>query len=210
MFTGIVEETGNVHGIRKGSTRARLTITARNVLDGTKTGDSICVNGVCLTVTELTVNSFSMDVMPETMSRSSLGDLRVGSPVNLERALRLSDRLGGHLVSGHIDGTGRIATIREDENAIWYTIDTSPEIMRYIIDKGSVAIDGISLTVVNPQQKRFEVSVIPHSLKETNLHTRKTGDRVNIECDLIGKYVEKLTKAGKGGISREFLYENGF
>lgn len=212
MFTGIIEETGHLTSISSQSNSARITIGASLVIGGMKTGDSICTNGVCLTVITFDNHSFSADVMPETMSRSSLGDLKPGMKVNLERALRLCDRLGGHLVSGHIDGTGRIIRMVRDKNAIRITIKTDRKLMRYIVEQGSVAIDGISLTVVRAGDDSFEVSVIPHTLGETAISERKTGDPVNIECDMIAKYIEKLQgNAGKtSGLDLNFLSEKGF
>jgi riboflavin synthase len=151
-----------------------------------------------------------VDVMPETMLRSTFGKLKPGSSVNLERALRLSDRLGGHIVNGHIDGTGILARIRKDENAVWLSIAAEEPILQYIVEKGSVAIDGISLTVVKVDRRAFEVSVIPYTQAETTVLTKKRGDVVNIECDIIGKYIEKLGSSGKGKIDIDFLAQNGF
>jgi len=176
-------------------------------------GDSIAVNGVCLTVTSFTSNQFTADVMHETLNRSSLGQLRIGGIVNLERAMSANGRFGGHIVAGHIDGVGRVTDIKKDDNAIWYTITCSPEIMRYIIEKGSIAIDGISLTVAALGKDYFKVSIIPHTAAQTTLSLRKPGDIVNLENDLIGKYVEKLIqpydKKDKG-ITYEFLAQHGF
>lgn len=187
MFTGIIEEVGSVIGVTSGARSAVLTIAARKVLDGTKIGDSIAVNGACLTVCALSDSSFMADAMPETMQRTSLGSLRANSPVNLERALCVSDRLGGHIVSGHIDGTGRIASIVQDDNAVRMMISADPSITKYIIEKGSVALDGISLTVSYVDDAKFEVSVIPHTLSNTNLSKKRVSDLMNIECDIIGK-----------------------
>lgn len=214
MFTGIVEEVGTVRSLKKGSTSSFIEIQAKAVLEGTKLGDSIAVNGVCLTVTEMTADSFRADVMNETLSRSSLGSLRSGSPVDLERAMSADGRFGGHIVSGHIDGTGTITDIRKDGIAHWYTIEAPPGIMRYIVEKGSVAIDGISLTVARVTDRDFSVSIIPHTAAQTVLSTKKAGDIVNLENDIIGKYVEKLMKPAEetksGGITMEFLARNGF
>ena len=210
MFTGIIEEKGVIKSIRTEGRSSRIIITAVKVLGDLKTGDSVNTNGVCLTVTEFSPTSFTVDVMPETMLRSTIGKLKPGSHVNLERALLLSDRLGGHLVSGHIDGTGIISSIRKDENAVWLSITAEKPILHYIVGKGSVAVDGISLTVVNVDRHSFEVSVIPHTQAETTILTKKTGNAVNIECDIIGKYVEKLGSHGKEIIDIDFLAQNGF
>lgn len=213
MFTGIVEETGNIKSIARGANSAVLTVEASEVLTDVHLGDSIAVNGVCLTCTSFTSTQFTADVMHETLNRSSLGQLRPGSKVNLERAMRADGRFGGHIVAGHIDGVGRITDIRRDDNAIWYTIDTPDEIMRYIIEKGSIAIDGISLTVAAVGSSWFKVSIIPHTAAQTTLSIKKPGDIVNLENDLIGKYVEKLIQPYNGkssGITMEFLASHGF
>lgn len=215
MFTGLIEEIGEIKSIQKGAKSARITIKARNILEGTKIGDSINTNGVCLTVTEFNKNSFSVDVMAETIRSSNLGKLKPGSTVNLERALRLSDRLGGHIVSGHIDGTGTIVDFYNEDNATWVSIETTVEILKYIVHKGSITIDGISLTVAYVDEKNFKVSIIPHTKGETTLLNKNIGDEVNLECDMLAKYVEKLLKYGeapkeKKPISRDFLLENGF
>lgn len=210
MFTGIIEEIGKVKAVRRASRSIVLEIAARKVLEGTRVGDSIATNGVCLTVTALGEDGFAADVMPETMQRSGLGDLKPGDRVNLERALCLNSRIGGHIVAGHVDGTGRITGKEQDENAVWITISAGPEILRYVIEKGSVAIDGVSLTVAYVGEAVFKVSVIPHTQEETTLISRKVGERVNIENDMIAKYVEKLVKPGKQGLTLEMLMENGF
>ena len=216
MFTGIVEEMGRVELIKRGQHSAILTIGAKKVLEDTKIGDSIAVNGICLTVTSLTSKSFTADVMHETLNRSSLGALQKGSHVNLERAMIANGRFGGHIVSGHIDGTGTIGSIQKDDNALWYTIQADAKLLRYIVEKGSVTIDGISLTVADVQSDRFAVSLIPHTAKVTVLGEKRTGDIVNLETDIIGKYVEKVMKPAveetkqKSGITMEFLAENGF
>ena len=210
MFTGIIEETGIVKSIRTEGRSARITISAEKVLEDMKVGDSINTNGVCLTVTEFSSSAFTIDVMPETMQRTTFAKLRSGSRVNLERALRLTDRLGGHIVSGHIDGTGILEKIREDENAVWLSVSSEPGILRYIVEKGSVAIDGISLTVVKVSQRSFEVSIIPLTQTETAILLKKTGDTVNIECDIIGKYVEKLSSKKSDKVDLNFLGEHGF
>lgn len=192
MFTGIIEEVGKVKGIRPGSSSFTLEVEAEKVLEGTVVGDSIATNGVCLTVTNLTGTGFTADVMPETVRRTSLGELKAGSPVNLERALQLSSRLGGHLVSGHIDGTGRVSHLKKDDNAVWMTIECSSSLLHYIIEKGSITIQGVSLTVAQVDSHSFSVSLIPHTQEVTTLHTLKVGDQVNLENDVIAKYVEKL------------------
>lgn len=215
MFTGIVEEVGTVRSVQRGSTSSFIEIQAHTVLEGTKLGDSIAVNGVCLTVTELGRDNFRADVMNETLSRSSLGSLRSGSPVDLERAMAAGGRFGGHIVSGHIDGTGTITDIKKDGIAQWYTVSAPPGIMRYIVEKGSIAIDGISLTVARVTEGTFSVSIIPHTAAQTVLSHKKAGDTVNLENDIIGKYVEKLMKPAEeetssGGITMDFLAKNGF
>ena len=215
MFTGIIEEIGHVNNVKKGTASAILTIQAEKVLEGTHIGDSIAVNGVCLTVTGIYDNTFTADVMHETLNRSSLGALGVKSPVNLERAMLAGGRFGGHIVSGHIDGTGTIRDVRRDGNAVWYTIQAPEPILRLIVEKGSIAIDGISLTVARVDHVSFSVSIIPHTLQETALAFKRAGDIVNLENDCIGKYVAKLIgaeeedKAGKG-MTREFLQRYGF
>ena len=193
MFTGIVEECGTVLGVLKNGVSGSLQIQASTVLEGTKTGDSIAVNGVCLTVTKLTKSSFTADVMAETFRRTNLGNLGKNSRVNLERAMAADGRFGGHIVSGHIDGTGVISRIKEEGNAVWIYISAPQSILNLIVEKGSVAVDGISLTVAAVSDKEFAVSVIPHTLENTALSGKKTGAVVNLENDIIGKYVQKLT-----------------
>ena len=211
MFTGIIEEVGIVRSINKGSLSAILDISCSKVLEDTKVGDSIAVNGVCLTVTSLEKTSFTADVMAETLRRSSLGELSKGSKVNLERAMQLNGRFGGHIVSGHIDGTGTIISTKKEGNATWVEVGTSPEILRFIIQKGSITIDGISLTVAKLTDKSFSVSIIPHTGSETTLLTKKIGSIVNLENDIVGKYVERFTSAPtKKEVSYETLLENGF
>ena len=214
MFTGIVEEIGLVENVKKGPASASVTINAPAVTAGTKTGDSIAVNGICLTVTSLAGSTFTADIMHESLNRSSLSDLRRGCRVNLERAMAADGRFGGHIVSGHVDGTGIISAIREDDNAVWYTVRTSPAIMRYIVEKGSVTIDGVSLTVAAVTEDSFSVSVIPHTRQVTIRGDLRAGDKVNLENDIIGKYVEKFLKpeetSVKSNITREFLTRCGF
>ncbi len=217
MFTGLIEEVGVLSGISKGSRSCILTIQARTVLEGSRIGDSIAVNGVCLTVTELGATYFTADVMAETLDRSGLGTLGQGSRVNLERAMPADGRFGGHIVSGHIDGTGRIIAIERDDTAVWYTVAASGSILRYIVEKGSITIDGISLTVAKVSDADFKVSIIPHTQGVTTLHERKTGDCVNLECDVIGKYVEKMMglsqpkeEKRESGVTEAFLREHGF
>jgi riboflavin synthase len=187
-------------------------ISATRVVSDVKTGDSICTNGICLTVTQSGTSYFTVDAMPETIRKTSLSNLKQGSKVNLERALRLSDRLGGHLVSGHVDGTGKIGRIQQDDNAIRINILTDSAILKYIIDRGSVAVDGVSLTVTHVDDRSFGVSIIPHTQTVTTLSFMKTGDPVNIECDMIAKYTEKLTSyhPTKSTITKEFLTNNGY
>ena len=212
MFTGIIEEVGTIGSIRRGGKSIALEVQANRVLDGTRVGDSIAVDGVCLTVTALHEQSFTADVMPETVKRTTLNHLKHGSKINLERALRLSDRLGGHLVSGHIDGIGRIVERRREENAEWFRIDAGQEVLRYVVGKGSVAIDGISLTVVKADSRSFTISIIPLTQEVTTILQKRSGEQVNIECDIIGKYVEKLVKGERpgSGVTLEILARNGF
>ena len=197
MFTGIVEETGEIKSIVHGSKSAVLTIKGSVVTKDSKVGDSIAVNGVCLTATTITGHIFTADVMAETMRRSSLGELKQGSKVNLERAMLCNGRFGGHIVSGHIDGTGTIRNMEREDNAVWVTIAAAPEILKYIVEKGSIAIDGISLTVAYVDDEVFKVSIIPHTASETTLLTKNKGDKVNLENDIVGKYVEKLMNYNK-------------
>lgn len=212
MFTGIIEEIGTVFKIKKGAVSAVLTISAREVLSDVKLGDSIAVNGICLTVTDFTSTQFSADVMHETLSRSALSILNSGSKVNLERAMAVNGRFGGHIVTGHIDGTGVISAIKKDDNAIWYTIRTKSEILKLIVEKGSVAIDGISLTVAEVSRSEFKVSVIPHTAKNTILSVKRVGDSVNIENDCVGKYIEKLlgVPLQESKITKDFLLKADF
>ncbi len=212
MFTGIIEETGIIKAIKNGAHSSQLTIQAKVVVADVKVGDSICTNGVCLTVIEFGSGYFVVDVMPETIRQTSLSLLKPGSAVNLERALRLMDRIGGHLVSGHIDGTGKIVRRWEEDNALWFKISAGASVLRYIIDKGSVALDGISLTVTHADAGSFSVSIIPHTQNATTLLQKKAGDLLNIECDIIGKYVEKLNQKSSSyqKIDVNFLAKNDF
>ena len=194
MFTGIVEEKGTVGHISLAGISGSIAIKARKVLEGTRIGDSIAVNGVCLTVVSLRPDGFTADVMAETIRRTSLGSCQPGDPVNLERAMAADGRFGGHIVAGHIDGVGTIRSAVPEGNAIWITIDAPPQILRYIVEKGSIAIDGISLTVAYVDESVFKVSVIPHTAAETTLLSKKAGDIVNLENDIVGKYIEKLMR----------------
>lgn len=221
MFTGIIEETGSIISFKKDGKSGKLKIAAHKVLEETHIGDSIAVNGICLTVVSMQSDSFVADVMSETVKRSSLSELSVGDSVNLERAMPMNGRFGGHIVSGHIDGTGRISSLVREENAVWVTISAKEDILRYIVEKGSIAIDGISLTVAYVDDEVFKVSVIPHTGAETTLLKKKAGDTVNLENDLVGKYIEKLIipyGVGRGKnkdlneskLTLDFLMENGF
>ena len=212
MFTGIIEEIGKIQTVRKGAASSSISVQAKKVMQDVHIGDSIAVNGVCLTVTAFSQGGFTADVMHETFNRSSLGSLQTGSPVNLERAMPSNGRFGGHIVSGHIDGTGTVSAIQKDDNAVWYTIKTAPGILRYIVEKGSVAIDGISLTVASVERDCFGVSIIPHTASITTLSNRRVGDTVNLENDCIGKYVERLMgiQQSKHNITAEFLAKYGF
>ena len=241
MFTGIIEEVGKIDRISRGSSSARLRVSCSTVTEGTKVGDSIAVNGVCLTATRVDKDGFEADVMDETVKRTSLSSLKSGSPVNLERAMAADGRFGGHIVAGHVDCTGTIKSIKNEEMAVVYEIGVdaarqntgsygsgsesggaaqNKNPMRYIVEKGSIAIDGISLTVASVSDDAFTVSIIPHTISNTTLSEKKTGDTVNLETDIIGKYVEKLitgNNAGSGDklsgdfdTAKEFLMSNGF
>lgn len=200
MFTGIVEELGTVRSLKRTSRESRLQIGAKKILEDIHIGDSIAVNGVCLTVVLFSEGEFTVDVMNETFSRSSLGNLRIGDEVNLERAMPANGRFGGHIVSGHIDGTARIKACFDDGNAKWYEITAGPELLDGIVMKGSVAIDGISLTVAKVTASSFSVSIIPHTLDATVLRNKRPGDVVNIETDVIGKYVKQFVNDGKESV----------
>ncbi len=206
MFTGIVEEVGKVISAGNGN----LAISAVGVLHGMEVGESIAVNGVCLTVTSCNASSFSVDIMLETLKRSNLGLLRAGEKVNLERPLALGGRLGGHLVQGHIDATGRMASVRWDGEAMLIGFEAAPEVMRYVVEKGFIAVDGVSLTVVAKDTSSFQVSVVDYTRRHTTLGGRRVGDLVNLEVDIIAKYVEQLVQAHSKGITVDFLQENGF
>lgn len=206
MFTGIVEETGRVTQI---STR-ELGIAADKVLKNMEQGGSIAVNGVCLTVTDFDAGSFSVNIMAETLKRTNLGRLQAGYRVNLEGPLTLSKPLGGHLVQGHIDDTGRIASFTREDEASIIRLEASPEVMRYVVVKGFIAVDGISLTVVDRDSSSFTVSIVDYTLKNTTLGSRQVGDLVNLEVDIIAKYVEQSRQRDKPAISLDFLRENGF
>lgn len=217
MFTGLIEEIGTVQVIETNKKSSRITVKAKSIMEGANVGDSISTNGVCLTISQLNSSSFTADVMDETMGRSNLGTLKTGQTVNLERAMRLGNRLGGHIVSGHIDGTGIIIRYEKDDNAFWITIAADVKILRYIVEKGSVALDGVSLTVAYVDHDCFKVSIIPHTSQETTLLKKSLGYKMNIECDVIGKYVEKLLGIQKeqeekkqNVINSDFLTENGF
>ncbi len=216
MFTGIVEEMGKIVRVEKGAKSSRLTVSGDKIFSDLKLGDSVATNGVCLTVTSFSKGIFTADVMNETLKRSNLGELRQGSMVNLERAMIANGRFGGHIVSGHIDGTGVITKIEQDDIAVWYTIRADRKIMKYIIEKGSVAIDGISLTIAKVTDNDFAVSLIPHTAKETVLGYKKTGDTVNLENDVVGKYIEHFLsfkeepETKSSGITKEFLLKAGF
>ena len=214
MFAGIIEEIGQIQAVKHGSASSRLTIQAAKILSDVQDGDSIAVNGVCLTVTSHGSGYFTADVMHESLRRSALGNLSQGSRVNLERAMAADGRFGGHIVAGHIDGTGMIEELRKEKNAVWVKIRTTPEILELIVEKGSICIDGISLTVAEVSEKSFQVSVIPHTGEETTLLKKKAGDRVNLENDIVGKYIKKFLTpsepAGKcGGLTMELLEEYG-
>ena len=214
MFTGIIEELGIVSRLNRGSNSCQISIQASKVLEDVKLGDSIAINGVCLTVTSFDRGQFAADMMAETLAKTNLNDLGSGQRVNLERAARLGDRMGGHLVQGHVDAVGKIIEQQTVDIAKVLRINAPQEILDYLVAKGSVAIDGISLTVVAVFPDSFTVSIIPHTAKMTTLGFKKTGDTVNLETDIIGRYVEKLLRRNgtqyKSGLSSEFLAEHGF
>lgn len=224
MFTGIIEEKGRLQRVLSGNVSGSIDIEAAKVLEGSQIGDSIAVNGVCLTVTALRPNGFTADVMPETLKRTNLGGLKKGAEVNLERAMAAGGRFGGHIVSGHVDGTGTILSLKPDGNAVWVSIKTEPAILQLIVEKGSICIDGISLTVAYVDDNEFRVSIIPHTGSETTLLKKKPGDIVNLENDIVGKYIQKLMQpygfteasaggsdtGGNSGLTMEKLLECGF
>ncbi len=212
MFTGIIEEVGKVKSVVRNSNSIKLTIQASKVLEDVKVGDSIASNGICLTVTTFDSNSFTADVMPETMMRTNFKDLRINDLVNLERAMPVNGRFGGHIVSGHIDGTGKIIRTVRDDEAIRISIATSPDILNLIVEKGSITIDGISLTVTDVNSEFFSVSIIQHTQSVTTLTSKHIGDTVNLENDIVGKYVMQFVNPDKikKGITLDFLTENGF
>ena len=206
MFTGIVEEVGRIISVRSGN----LIIAAGDVLHGMERGASMAVNGVCLTVTNFESDSFSIDVMPETLKRTNLELLRAGDEVNLERPLTLGGRLGGHLVQGHVDDTGRVISVTWDGRAMMLGFEASPQLTRYMVEKGFITVDGVSLTIVNKDTSLFWVSVVDYTREHTTLGSRRVGDLVNLEVDIIAKYVEQLGQAHFPGITVDFLQEHGF
>ena len=216
MFTGLIEEVGKIKSIQRSGQSMVLLIEAKEILKESELGDSIAVNGVCLTVTTIDSSSFTVDVMPETFARTSLNHLSTGSPVNLERAMTPNRRFGGHFVAGHVDGMAKLIDKKEVENAIFLLFSAEPELTKYMVPKGSIAIDGISLTLIDVHSNSFSVSIIPHTLKSTNLYTKPIGSLVNIEVDMIGKFVEKYVanfmqgKKQESNITEDFLRENGF
>ncbi|OEH93653.1 riboflavin synthase [Bacillus solimangrovi] len=217
MFTGIVEEIGSIVKMNRTKDAIVMTIGAKTILEDVNLGDSIAVNGVCLTVTSFSEKSFTVDVMPETVKSTSLNAIKEGSTVNLERAMAAGGRFGGHFVSGHVDGTGKIRSRKAKANAIYYEIEVPNEILRYIVLKGSVAVDGTSLTVFGTSAQTFTVSLIPHTLEETILGSKVIGDIVNIECDMLAKYIERFleqrmvsTTSSQSNLSEHFLKEHGY
>ena len=207
MFTGIIEELGTLKSLNGG----RIEITCEKILEDVKIGDSISTNGICLTVTDFAENFFAADVMPETLRRTSLEELNIGGAVNLERAMKVGDRFGGHIVSGHIDGTGKISNIRTDGNAVFINISAENFLLKQIAAKGSVALDGISLTVVDAAADFFSVSMIPHTRAVTNFKFKRVGSIVNIETDILAKYVDRLINFKNApALTKDFLLENGF
>ncbi|MCC6442897.1 MAG: riboflavin synthase [Armatimonadetes bacterium] len=214
MFTGIIEEVGDVAAIEWQGRSARLTASCRAILEDARPGDSVAVNGVCLTVTDCLPGGIAFDAVAETLTKSSLGQLKAGDPVNLERALKVGGRIGGHFVQGHVDGTGRVLSFRPVSNSAIWSFSAPPGLMRYIVPKGAIAVDGISLTVVEVSEGGFTVSIIPFTVSRTNLAHKRAGEAVNLEVDILGKYVEKLLAAGRQepseGITEAFLVSRGF
>ncbi|MGM0921714.1 MAG: riboflavin synthase [Bacillota bacterium] len=213
MFTGIIEEIGTITNMQGTDAAIEMTIHAEKITEDVNLGDSISVNGVCLTVTAFTSKSFTVDVMPETVKATSLNSLKPGSSVNLERAMSANGRFGGHFVTGHVDGTGTIIRKKPSANAVYYEIKVSKEMTSSLVMKGSIAIDGISLTIFGLEDEKVTVSIIPHTLSETVLGGKKTGDTVNIECDMLGKYVQKFvmqSNPASSSLTTDFLKENGF
>jgi len=210
MFTGIIEEIGKVQLSSRTSQNYQIEIQAKTVLEKTKIGDSIAVNGLCLTVSAISENSFTADVMPVSLEKSALRYLQSGSKVNLERALQPQSRMGGHFVSGHIDGIGRISNITKEQNAILVQLEIPEEIYEKAIPEGSIAVDGISLTIAKLEHSRCTVSIIPHTFANTNLQTKSVGDFVNLESDMLGKYVYHFLHRKEKKIDMNFLHENGF
>ena len=206
MFTGIVEEVGIV----KSMPGRRLTVSATKALEGMKVGDSMAINGACLTITHLDSDSFSVEVMPETLRRTNLGLLHPGDGVNLERPLMVGGRLGGHLVQGHVDATGRVISMVREEEAVLARYSAPEEVMRYVVEKGFIAVDGVSLTVIDYEATSFRVSLVSYTLEHTILGRKRPGDVVNLEADVMAKYVEKLIGKDRGGITLEFLTQHGF
>ncbi|MGG4500229.1 riboflavin synthase [Paenibacillus polymyxa] len=220
MFTGLVEEVGRIQSISKSGEAMVLGISGSVVLDDLKIGDSVSVNGVCLTAIQIGTKDFKVDVMPETFRSSNLRELRSGSRVNLERAMAASGRFGGHIVQGHVDGTGTIRGVTSEQNAVVFEVEPSDQaLFKYVLLKGSITIDGISLTVAHRTRNSFAVSIIPHTLAETALQAKREGDTVNIECDILGKYVEQLLhyrgsasmeRADQAPLSLDYLAKHGF
>ena len=211
MFTGLIEEMGAVAGIKQTADSFDLTIAAKTVLEGARLGDSIAVNGVCLTVTAFDDARFTVGLAPETLKRTNLGDLGEGDAVNLERSLLPTTRLGGHFVQGHVDATGVIKAFRPDNDALWLTVETDPALMRYIVTKGYIAIDGTSLTVVDTGPDWFNVTLINYTQQKIILPRKKPGDRVNLEVDILAKYIERLTQSDEvERLTPQFLQDHGF
>ena len=206
MFTGIIEEIGKVTSAQPGN----LIIAASRVLQGMELGGSIAINGACLTITSFDTDSFSVDIMPETLERTNLGLLSVGDEVNLERPLALGGRLGGHLVQGHVDATGKVVSVRWGGEAMLIRFEAPSEVMRYVVEKGFIAVDGISLTVITKDASSFQVSIVDFTRKHTTLGSRQVGDLVNLEVDIIAKYVEQMSQTRSTGITADFLQEHGF